>query len=93
MNTSTTQTSGRSMIAKYSGRCMSCGGAIRRGSRITYYGRGLVECFDCLSSDDWAEPDAAVRAGINVYRFNTGAVVTRNRNGRCEDAPCCGCCS
>jgi hypothetical protein len=26
-------------------------------------------------------------------RFSSGAEVYTNRNGRCEDAPCCGCCS
>src|ERR1700752_3860919 len=25
--------------------------------------------------------------------FNSGSVVYRNSRGRCEDAPCCGCCS
>lgn len=29
----------------------------------------------------------------NVYRFAGGAEVYRNKAGRCEDAPCCGCCS
>jgi hypothetical protein len=29
----------------------------------------------------------------NVYRFAGGAVIYRNKAGRCEDAPCCGCCS
>ena len=28
-----------------------------------------------------------------VTRFSTGATVYRNPRGRCEDAPCCGCCS
>jgi hypothetical protein len=28
-----------------------------------------------------------------VTTFNSGASVYVNRNGRCEDAPCCGCCS
>lgn len=28
-----------------------------------------------------------------TYRFNTGRTMMQNRNGRCEDAPCCGCCS
>jgi hypothetical protein len=27
-----------------------------------------------------------------ISRFNSGATVTRNARGRCEDAPCCGCC-
>ena len=26
-------------------------------------------------------------------RFSSGAEVYRNARGRCEDAPCCGCCS
>ena len=29
----------------------------------------------------------------NYARFSSGAVVYTNRRGRCEDAPCCGCCS
>ena len=31
--------------------------------------------------------------GSNYTRFNSGAEVYTNKNGRCEDAPCCGCCS
>jgi len=26
-------------------------------------------------------------------RFSSGAEVFTNKRGRCEDAPCCGCCS
>lgn len=33
------------------------------------------------------------RQGLSVARFAGGGVVTRNSRGRCEDAPCCGCCS
>lgn len=33
------------------------------------------------------------RQGLSVTRFAGGGVVTRNSRGRCEDAPCCGCCS
>ena len=31
--------------------------------------------------------------GSNYTRFSDGAEVYTNKNGRCEDAPCCGCCS
>ena len=31
--------------------------------------------------------------GSNYTRFSSGAEVFSNRAGRCEDAPCCGCCS
>ncbi len=33
------------------------------------------------------------RYGSRYTRFNSGAEVWTNKNGRCEDAPCCGCCS
>lgn len=29
----------------------------------------------------------------NYARFSSGAEVYTNKRGRCEDAPCCGCCS
>lgn len=53
--------------------------------------------------DEYAEnPHAAVAtarrllasdARHGVVRFGSGAVIYRNPAGRCEDAPCCGCCS
>jgi len=33
------------------------------------------------------------RYGSNVTRFAGGALIIRNQTGKCEDAPCCGCCS
>ena len=30
---------------------------------------------------------------VYTARLNSGAVVSVNANGRCEDAPCCGCCT
>jgi len=33
------------------------------------------------------------RYGSSYTRFSSGAEVYTNRRGRCEDAPCCGCCS
>jgi len=35
----------------------------------------------------------AARNGIHITRYSSGAVTTRNARGRCEDAPCCGCCT
>lgn len=59
--------------------------------------------------DDKAEEAAALvtAAGPSTYtprprrfnprsgytRFSSGATTYRNPRGRCEDAPCCGCCS
>lgn len=33
------------------------------------------------------------RYGSTYTRFSSGAEVFTNKRGRCEDAPCCGCCS
>lgn len=33
------------------------------------------------------------RRGVTVVRFGSGESMTMNTRGRCEDAPCCGCCS
>jgi hypothetical protein len=33
------------------------------------------------------------RAVSHYARFASGAEVFVNKSGRCEDAPCCGCCS
>jgi hypothetical protein len=30
---------------------------------------------------------------VHAIRLNSGAVLSVNARGRCEDAPCCGCCS
>ena len=30
---------------------------------------------------------------VTTYRTNSGWTGTRNARGRCEDAPCCGCCT
>jgi hypothetical protein len=35
----------------------------------------------------------ASRYRSHYTRFASGAEVFTNKNGRCEDAPCCGCCS
>lgn len=29
----------------------------------------------------------------NYIRFSSGETMYRNKRGRCEDAPCCGCCT
>lgn len=36
---------------------------------------------------------SARRYRSNYTRFSSGAEVYTNKRGRCEDAPCCGCCS
>jgi hypothetical protein len=96
------------MTAKYPGVCKRTGQPIRVGDTINYYGRGHAELanVDGEDSEPACEDEAAgfepgtmandrrlARRGLSVARFSSGAVMTQNSRGRCEDAPCCGCCS
>lgn len=95
------------MIAKYPGTCTTCGESIQRGDTINFHGKGRAEHFDCgcphtapnedetagLELGTLANDRRMAKRGLSVIRFSSGAVMTQNSRGRCEDAPCCGCCS
>jgi hypothetical protein len=72
----------RVITARRDDRCRECGGAIGVGDLINYGGPGAVSHAGC-------RPLANVRTryGRRVY----GGVSATGL--RCEDAPCCGCCS
>ncbi len=46
-----------------------------------------------LEPGTFASDRRLARNGLSVVRFSSGHVMTQNSRGRCEDAPCCGCCS
>lgn len=69
------------MVARYRGRCATTGHAIYPGDTIRVLGFRRVELIT-----------AAGRPLSDVIR-TSGGVFYRNRGGRCEDAPCCGCCT
>ena len=67
------------MIARYPGTCARTGRAIRPGDVITFTsGRKAVLVQHQRVSD-------TVQFGDRTFY--------RNKAGRCEDAPCCGCCT
>lgn len=68
------------MIARYPGTCARTGRAIRPGDVISFNNARkpvLVQQHDRVSD--------TVQFGDRTFY--------RNRAGRCEDAPCCGCCT
>lgn len=95
----------RTMTAKYHGKCFECGGAIKPGDSIKYYGRLHTEHASCsepqvnedqaagLEPGTLANDRRLAKSGLSVTRYASGEVSTRNARGRCEDAPCCGCCT
>jgi hypothetical protein len=73
----------RTLTARYSGNCRKCDGPINPGDTITFLGKGRSVHADCTG-----------RGGVIEFYFpSTGNYAYRNRAGRCEDAPCCGCCT
>lgn len=70
------------MTNRYAGRC-ACGAHVRAGAGVVERDgkRWRVSCGDCS-------------AGLvsNVVT-TSGGTFYRNKRGRCEDAPCCGCCT
>ena len=72
----------KSMRAKYPGRCSQSGARISPGDDIK---------FDTVTRRAWLEEPGDTR--VIFYGQNGATVFHRNRNGRCEDAPCCGCCT
>lgn len=96
------------MKSKFPGKCRDCGATVSRGETIAYHGRGLgISCAECATElPDYDEDEAAglesgtlandrrmARNGLTVVRTSSGWSGTRNSRGRCEDAPCCGCCT
>lgn len=92
------------MQSKFPGKCSACGSTIRKGETIAFFGRGNARHESCANGEGVENVDpetaamlasdrASYRRGVSVTRFSSGAVMYQNRRGRCEDAPCCGCCS
>ena len=71
----------KTMRARYPGRCAATGAPFKPGALIYY---------------DQATKRATLAPVLNTITFSgeRGPVhFIRNAAGRCEDAPCCGCCT
>lgn len=78
----------KTITLKFEGKCAdkNCGATLPAGSRAKWYGRGRVYGLDCH--------DKPQSNRVNYfYSPSTGNEWSQNSNGRCEDAPCCGCCT
>jgi len=76
----------RNRVNKYAGTCAFCKGPVPAKGGRTWKFRGgwYVAHLACHA-------DKAPRVITAV--FSSGESIIQNSNGRCEDAPCCGCCS
>lgn len=71
----------KTMTAKYPGRCSRSGARINPGDVILY---------DTATKRASLQPDSD---SITFYGDAGPKTFYRNARGRCEDAPCCGCCT
>lgn len=76
----------RVITARRADTCGDCAGSIRAGEQINYGGPGAVSHERCKP----LESSRGTRRRSGAYA-SSGARMS-SRYGRCEDAPCCGCC-
>jgi hypothetical protein len=76
----------RTMVARFPGTCLACRAPIVKGSTIVYGGKGNVRHGDC---SDAPKQDTRGTGWVRGSYTSNGRTYSR---GRCEDAPCCGCC-
>ena len=86
----------KKMIAKFAGKDARTGAPIRKGDEII---------FDTTTRSAWHTDEDEGRLSFttphniradyvsHVFNFGNGREYYRNKAGRCEDAPCCGCCT
>jgi hypothetical protein len=79
----------KTMHAKYPGYCAQTGARIMPGDTIDYHGRGR----SILRARASAQPSAGAARPVSDHIVIGGRDYYRNARGRCEDAPCCGCCT
>lgn len=60
-----------------------------QGKRIVSFGKTWQEGFSSYQYAYFTAPSERVMS----FTFSSGQTVYQNARGRCEDAPCCGCCS
>jgi hypothetical protein len=86
------------MKAKYPGTCRTCGDQFNSGADIIYTksapkGRKTVHSACAGVSSDFYADEASAARGVSYEVRTSGGTFYQNRNGLCEDAPCCGCCT
>lgn len=79
---------GKLIRLKFEGKCSDCGATLPVGEKAKWYGRGRVYGLNCH------EKQAVKNGKIGwISTGSNGKEYYQNYSGRCEDAPCCGCCN
>ena len=84
------------MTNKYPGRCVRCASTVAAGEGICKRSRKTGRHYVRHRHGECEETrqDDGVTQNHRIDDFNIGGKeYPRNARGRCEDAPCCGCCT
>lgn len=92
----------KTLTLKREAECADCGATLPAGTRARYYNPRHIYGLDC--HEDKRTNGNGYNGGNSVQErsrldptgfYNAaGELMGRtNANGRCEDAPCCGCCT
>ena len=90
-------TTSRAMTARYRGACLMCAAPIQPGDAIEQFARKVTthagSCAEQLKAEGPEYiAELAQRASSSRRRRSSTSSTWKQRYGRCEDAPCCGCC-
>ena len=76
-----------SRVNGYRARCIYCSSMVPANGGVLLGSRGNWSVAHLACHDEGS-------AQVNTTYFpSTNTTLIRNRRGRCEDAPCCGCCN
>lgn len=73
----------RFITLKFAGTCSDCKASLPVGAKARWYGKGRIYGLTC--HDRQGNP-------LDASNDSEDAGSHKRRYGRCEDAPCCGCC-
>jgi hypothetical protein len=79
-----------SFPARFPGTCARTGTRINPGDPIVSVGRNRYAHASDTRSTPATREDRYVS---HIWRLSSGKELYQNKAGRCEDAPCCGCCN
>lgn len=91
----------KTITLRYPARCRDCGMQLPRNTKARWVRRGVVYCLACGGAgaprSAYEQGDRSPGAIASHYDPRGVYSVDGRRLGtvgpRCEDAPCCGCCS
>ena len=94
----------KKMALRFAGGCKGCGVRLAAGSMAMWMGKGAgVLCLECSAPGSNAGLRETAGGDLVDKDGHIGWVASgpgpdsretyQNYRGRCEDAPCCGCCN